>query len=379
MPSLPDSSSLKSVQSLSDQFTKSFSSSVSQVSGAVDGFLKSAPTSVSDAIGNVNKAASLLGAAGLSAKASVSQALNQLGSLGSYSKFTDSFPLPSKLKDLTPEETSRSKLRYLGGLTFPENLGEYYMIFTFKAYQRTAPLIESKALPLQTINLPIPTNLQEQFGMQYSDKQLGIAGAIEENIRNSGGSFGSAEEIGKSVGEGIKRLSASGSEAAFYGVRAVAGLSDSVGGAIDTATGAVLNPFQSLVFQGVNLRSHSFTYRFSPNSQRESDTLKEIIYEFKRRMHPEKTKLFLNFPDIVDIKFGKKDGEPYFFTTCFLESMSLNYAPQGTPSFFSESSTPVEVEMTLNFKEIKPITRGDIPAPKSTSTGASQRGELGPN
>lgn len=356
----------KATTTVSDQFSKSFSSTVKEVGSAIDGFIKSAPTSLGDTLNNVGKVAGLLGTAGISAKGSVNQALNQLGALGTYTKFKDNFNPPSKLKDLSPEETSRSKYRYLGGLTFPENLGEYYIIFTFKSYKRIAPITEFQDLPELTINLPIPNNLQEQFGMQYSDKQLGAAGAIEEKLRQNlaGQTFASAEAAGKAIGGTVKEL-ASTTDTALYGARTLAGLSDSIGGAIDTATGAILNPFQSLVFQGVNLRSHSFTFRFSPNSERENNTLKEIVYEFKRRMHPKKTSssLFLQFPDIVDIKFGKQEGSPYFFKTCFLESMSVNYAPQGTPAFFSQSNNPVEVEMTLNFKEIKPLTRDDFKAP----------------
>jgi len=356
----------KSTTSVSDQFSKSFSSTVKDVGSAVDGFLKSAPSSIGEALNNVGKAASALGAVGLSAAGSVSQALNQLSALGTYTKFKDNFNPPSKLRDIPPEEIDRSKGRYSGNLTYPSDLGEYYILFEFKSYKRIAPITEFKELTEATIALPIPTNLQEQFQMQYADKALGAAGAIEEKAREklAGQTFSNAQAAGEAIGGTISEFAGT-TDTLLYGARSLAGISDSIGGAIDTATGAVLNPFQSLVFQGVNLRSHSFSYRFSPNSESESNKLKEIIYQFKKRMHPQKTSssLFLQFPDIVDIKFGKEKDSPYTFATCFLESMSVNYAPQGTPAFFASSSNPVETEITLNFKEIKPLTRDDIKAP----------------
>jgi len=365
---------LKATTSVADQVSKSFRSSVVEVGSAVDGFLKSSPTSVGDALGNVNNLAKSLGSLGMSAAKSAAQAMNQLGSLGNYTKFKDTFKPPQKLKDLSPEDTSRRS--YRSGLTYPEDLGEYFIIFMFKSYQRKAPITEFIELPQVTINLPIPTNLQEQFNMQYSDKQLGTIGFLEENLKPI---TGTAKEIGQALGSTIRgsidQATLAPSEAVLYGLRTLGGISDSIGSASDVATGAIMNPFQTLVFQGVNLRTHSFSFKFSPNSRAESEKLKEIINQFKIRMHPAKTSssLFLTFPDVVDIKFGKKDGTPYFFKTCFLESMTVNYSPQGTPAFFADTFNPVEVELTLNLKEIKPLTRNDFTVEQDRQQSNAER------
>lgn len=365
---------LKQTSTVADQVSKSFRSSVVQVGNAVDGFLKSSPTSAGDALDNVNKLAKSLGSLGMSAVSSAAQAMNQLGSLGTYTKFKDTFKPPQKIKDLSPEDTSRRPA--WNGLTYPDDLGEYFIIFTFKSYERKAPITEFVELPQLTINLPIPANLQEQFNMQYSDKQLGIAGFFEENLQKI---TGTSEEMGKKLGEsirqGFEQATKSPAESVLYGTRTVTGISDSVGSAIDVATGAIQNPFQTLVFQGVNLRSHNFTFRFSPNSMTESERLKQIINEFKVRMHPARTgsSLFLTFPDVVDIKFGKRDGTPYFFKTCFLETMTVNYSPQGTPAFFADTSNPVEVELSLTFKEIKPLTRDDFTSSRDRIQSNAER------
>lgn len=362
MPIRTEQDNFKTNSSLSDQFSKTFSSSVQEVGSTVDGFLKSAPTSVGQALNNVSAAASAFGRAGMSAIGSVSAALGQLGGLGTYTKFKDNFTPPSKLKDLTPEDAGRrEKGKFQGQLTYPKDIGEYYISFTFETYQRKVPIASPTSLPSITINLPIPSNLQEQFAMQYSDKQLGIAGFLEQNIP-AGVNFSDPQSVGKAVGESVGTTfkQAGNLQGAYYAGRTVAGLSDSVGSAVDKATGTILNPFQSLVFQGINLRSHSFTYRFSPYDSHEHSILKNIIFEFKRRMHPTKDNLLYTFPDTVSIYFGKTENEPYFFKKCFLESMSVNYAPQGTPAFFRESSLPVEIELSLSFKEIEPLTRNDI-------------------
>lgn len=353
----------KQNDSVSTQFSKTFKSAVSDVGSAVDGFVKSSPTSAGEALGNVSSVAGALGKLGLSVGTSISQALNQLGGIGSYSKFKDTFIPPSKIDDIPPEETAKLRLGYKGNLSYPEDLGQYFILFTFKKYDRKIPLSNPIDIKEVTIGLPIPTNLQEEFSMSYSDINLGLLGAGESILPNFNQS---AEGVAGETKENVQKFvsGVGGSSAAFYGASTLAGVTDATAGALSKVGGAVKNPYQALLFQGVNLRTHTFSYRFSPRSTTEHATLKKIIYEFKSRMHPTKDALLYLFPDVVDIKFGKKDGEPYFFKTCFLESMSVNYAPQGTPAFFAQTSDPVEVEISLSFKETSQVTRQDFKAPE---------------
>ncbi len=89
-------------------------------------------------------------------------------------------------------------------------------------------------------------------------------------------------------------------------------VSDNAGAAIDRVTGSILNPYQALQFQGIDLRSHSFRFRCSPNSEKEAEALKAIIQQFKIRMLPEKKGLLFNFPDICTIEFQTRNM-PYSF------------------------------------------------------------------
>lgn len=355
---------LKKGTTINQQIDKTFSSAISTVGGGASGALSPFSTSVGDTLSNISAAASVLGKLGISAGTAVSTAINELGVLGPYSKFNDTFKPPSKINDITPEQSQRNKLRYEGMLVYPENIGEYWIQFEFVTYSKQNPLALKTESPTLTIDLPIPTNLEESFNMQYSEKELGVLGALESKLMaaSTGANLGTkegAEEFGKN-------LASQAADPTFlaYGARALTGIADVAGfsatAALEKTAGAVLNPFQSLLFQGVNLRSHSFSYRFSPNSLRENETLKKIIHEFKRRMHPAKEGILLKFPELVNIKFGHKEGEPYFFKQCFLESMSVNYAPSGTPAFFAESRNPVEVSLNLNFRETEIMTRDDI-------------------
>lgn len=364
MPSLPN---LEQVKSVASQINNSLSAPVKELGSATSGLLGSNPSSIGEALGNVSAFASKLGGAGMSAVSSVSTALNQLSNLGTYTKFKDSFVPPSKLNSKTPEQV---KNKPLGTYTFPRDIGDYYISFHFKEYLRDRPLTTKKNLNTVTINLPIPTGLQEQFGMQYADKALGVAGFVENiagDIVKGGGTAAAFKAGGEKLGQ-----QATSTQGIYYAGRTLAGLSDSVGSAVDKATGSILNPYQALVFQGINLRSHQFTYRFSPSSPEESAVLKKIVSELKIRMHPQLDNMLYNFPDICDISFGTK-GDPYFFKTCFLESMTVNYAPAGQPAFFAGTKQPTEIEISLTFKETTPVTREDFETP-SLDTSRGTRG-----
>ena len=103
----------------------------------------------------------------------------------------------------------------------------------------------------------------------------------------------------------------------------------------------------------------------SPKNKQEADLLKKIVKTIKRRMLPgtagsneASTGPLFSFPDVVDISFGPDSIEPYLIQRSVLTSMTVNYAPNGTPSFFRDSS-PTDIEIGLNFKEIRVVTRND--------------------
>ncbi|NBP59206.1 hypothetical protein EBU71_22165, partial [bacterium] len=172
------SKNLEQVTSVSSQISKSVRLPISDVGSSV-GSLRAAPTSIGDSLDNVSQIAEKLSGVGLSKLSSIDSSFEQLGQLGSYSKFSDTFTPPSKLKSVAPEST---KNQPPGNYTFPSDIGDYFIKFTFKSYERKIPLGNRIDLPTCVINLPIPQNLQEQFNMQYADKQLGIAGFMEDIV-----------------------------------------------------------------------------------------------------------------------------------------------------------------------------------------------------
>jgi hypothetical protein len=359
-----DANSFKNVDTVAQQLN----ASVTNATGIQSNF----NGAISEATGVLGKYGSDLLAAGQSAIGGAKAALDQFGAFSTVSKFVDKLGAAKKLQDIRPEGT-KGKMTGIKGnvMQYPLDLGHYFIRFTFLSYYKNNPVVPRKELPQVSIFMPLPGELNERYGVSYADKQLGALGILQESGLLDKVSGNATDESMKDIGRRAGQMAASpGNLAAVAG--SMTGLSDTAAGtAAMRAGGAVLNPYQALTFQGVELRSHSFKFRCSPNSEAEAEQLKQIIYQFKLRMLPEKKGLLFNFPDVCTIEFQTRNM-PYSFKNCYLKSMSCNYAPSGTPSFFKGGKYPSEVEITLDFGEIEPVTRNDVEGGGNLTQGFGQ-------
>ena len=137
---------------------------------------------------------------------------------------------------------------------------------------------------------------------------------------------------------------------------------------IARSTGQILNNNLELLFQGVNLRSFPYSITFSPRSSTEAETVKQIIKHLKMSMAPKAGEfngsaqgIFIQSPDVFQLRFLKDDTDHPFlhaFKLCALTGMSVNYTNAGTYTSY-EDGTPVNIRMSLTFKELNPIYHED--------------------
>lgn len=254
--------------------------------------------------------------------------------------------------------------------TYPQDIGKYFIKFSFVSYYKEAALKVTKDEPTMVVIFPIPSNLNENFSVTYNDAKLGpvmgtaFAGGakvLEGQIKSGG----SVESLGNQISEAFGSTGRVVGESVYAAARDTLITNETLKANVDKATGLVPNPHLAAIFQDLSLRTHSFTFRFSPKNKQESDLLKKIIKTMKRRMLPgtglsseASTGPLFSFPDVVNISFGPKDIEPYKIQKSVLESMTVNYAPNGTPAFFKDGS-PTDIEIGLTFKEIRVVTRND--------------------
>lgn len=266
-------------------------------------------------------------------------------------------------------------------LTYPQDVGKYFIKFSFQSYVKEAALKMAKDEPTFVVIFPIPTNLNENFSVTYNEAKLGpVLGAAVQTATNlaMGQQVFNPQATATNAGEAAYVLARSAAMQ-FADKKGFSG--ETLAANIDKATGVVPNPHLAAIFQDIGLRSHNFTFRFSPKNKQEADLLKKIVKTIKRRMLPGTAKSaesstgpLFSFPDVVDITFGPEKDAPYFIQRSVLESMTVNYAPNGTPSFFKDGS-PTDIEIGLNFKEVRVVTRNDYKDQRQDTTLSPSLGQ----
>jgi hypothetical protein len=330
---------------------------------------------IAQATGNLEEFAGAAGKGSFSASAgpngvSISGNFNQL-----LKKVVQGNRIAGDLASLYKDGKTRSNLFY------PTDLdSEHFIMFRVMRRDRDEVLAKSTRHEVQSITLPVPSNLQVQQGASYNDATLGIAGGMAAGKITTGDVMEAGSSLSgvltdlidrttqafktKDTDAGIKALgtsvpiaSALGAGSLLGGIGGLLAFGGTIGdvkAGVSIDTGLAINPHLAVVFQGVGFRTHAFQYKFIARNQTESDVIKNIIYAFKYAMLPSYTagSLAFQYPDEFQIQFAERI-EPYLYNigTCVLESVDVQYNGEGTPLFFESSGAPVSITMSLAFKE----------------------------
>ena len=290
----------------------------------------------------------------------------------------------SPLADLFDNNKVKEPLQFPADLT-----DEHYMIFTVKNRVRQSRKDVAQDLTIRNIVLPIPSNLATTYGAQYENADLGALGAVAagrisaDQLTAAGNDLG--ELISSRISQAVGAFKSSDTDAQVQAGAPVAAavatvaagkiggaLGAGLGGAFTGASvvqgvgldeGLAVNPHMAVLFKGVDMREHSFNYKFIARNQEESENIQKIIGAYKYHMHPEYAagSLAFKYPDEFEISFADAiAGNLYKIGTCVLKSMTVNYNGEGIPLFFDQTGAPVSVEIQLSFQETKIITRDDL-------------------
>jgi hypothetical protein len=225
------------------------------------------------------------------------------------------------------------------------------------------------------IYLPIPQNIQDTtsvtwgedsldplsaFGLSFGADALKDPGAaVREYLSLSGAALGQLSKDGPTANALVAAIAGQA-----YGAL---GGNVSTSGLIARATGQVFNPNMELLFQGVNIRSFSFSFNFVARSMREGEEIKKIIRTFKKSMTPSNSAnngvkgVFIKSPKIFQLEYRKGAGKHPFlnsFLPMALTNVSVNYTGSNTYSTYYDG-TPVHIAMQLDFQELNPLYTED--------------------
>jgi hypothetical protein len=240
---------------------------------------------------------------------------------------------------------------------FPPNLGfeatagQHYMLID--SYESTNAVTTAEGQKLSSVGLYIPAgSLTTSYTGNYEGKE-GAAIAARATGSQSRNMTGKIGDFATALGETVAKQ--------------FTGAADSTG--FISAQGLTPNNHMALVYKGPNsFRQHTFAFKFFPKNEKESETVKKIIAEFRFGTLPRMNSgglikdAFFKSPRHHKIRFcqggsgadgaGSSNGYLFEIGMSVITNMAVNYDPQSVVSFHKDGQ-PVEIDMSLTFQEIE--------------------------
>lgn len=302
---------------------------------------------------------------------------------GNISNFADQ--LPESIKKGVQKVINSPYAQVLkdGSKSFGSAVGDEFQNITGKNAARNLRRISD------AIVLYMPDTMGFSFNQQYSDVNMsgtaGLVGVGASVLKNLKGA--SATEAGRILGQNLSPFAANKVRGAF-GQQGEVLFSTAMGG-------AVINPQLELLYVSPAFREFQFEFMFYPRSVDEAKQVYFIIEKLRYHQAPEikpgNAGYFLIPPSEFDIEFhynGQRNVNLPVLSTCVLQSINLDYAPNGFSAYEVDgvdssttqvggTGTPVAIRMTLNFKETEIMTK-NIYNKFDTSTRANIPVTAGP-
>jgi hypothetical protein len=256
------------------------------------------------------------------------------------------------------ESTNEFAMRYpldLNGYAHPSVM--------FTGYQS----VKGSSVAKTNISLYMPDNYSMTDGASYGDFNLGILGKEAGTIVD----FLAGDAKPEALEKTIKTATQASNDKALstvIGAQAFANFglgSESVKRAADLYlknNNIAINPNTVLTYSNSTIRGFEFAFKLVASSQQEANEIRKIVNTFRKYMYAEKNGKLLNYPLKWKIHFLKAGGGANEYlpkpADCYLEGMTSVF--NSTGNSFHEDGSPVEVDVTLSFKETKALTRDDI-------------------
>ena len=210
---------------------------------------------------------------------------------------------------------------------------------------------------VDSIAIYMPQTLKFNMAAEYGPAEIGgVFGAMAKikDAFNAGEFFGSdAGAIAQQAGKLVTGLSG------FV----TGGLGAGLGASIQRRTGIAPAAMTEMIFNGIDYRTFSFTFKFTPRGKRESDVVNNILHAIKNAMLPSKygtgsSIAAYKVPHEFVIRFMKGTKiNPYLdqIGLCACTAVDIDY---GSDKFSAHpSGDPVSIDATLTFRELELMER----------------------
>ena len=295
-----------------------------------------------------------------------------------------------RVKPLGSSSSSRRSVRKEA--TFPTEVIDYLKIDIYKHKKGRGQNADyGSGEGYQTLYLYLPPGLNEKYTAKYEGKNLGAVGAAV--IDAAGDALGSGQEIGNSIARAADAAKpALGFKVGATAINTLVGEVSPYGFNVDSndlaqlTQGQVFNPYEEMLFKGVQFINHSFKFTMVPKSASDVEVIYKIINTLRASMHPAKSSdnNWLSIPDKFRaeiVRYVSKDDEEElgegkaaggymnsllrFPNTMVLQDMSIDFGDSTAIRSQIPGSEDADFgfavyNMTLSFQEIKYRTREDF-------------------
>jgi len=310
-------------------------------------------------------------------------------------------PTTSHFPEIARANQSRGSI---GNLSFPAKGLTHSILFVFREYSyenlnagfnlNTGTIgnsgrsngVSSKGI--SSIELPFPTSISDSTGIVINnferDKTTEAIARAASSMVNGAGSatISDIPQVLQQLGAGVSNMMTGGANGPGFGgtVRSLASrilgtsLQDATTGAqyllrsklpgdvsrsIDIVTGQTINPRETLSFDGVELRSHSFTWQLMPESQEDSNRIRNIVSGFKKQILPHTKDIegipraYLTYPATVDAYLIGVNPEHFIkYKTSLVRSIDVEYGGGGLISIM-KGGKPASVNLSITMQELE--------------------------
>lgn len=231
-----------------------------------------------------------------------------------------------------------------------------YIAFSYK---------DNQGVPRDRVFLPMPPGLEISDSMSYSTIDLGQIGDIASKAITA---MANENTITGAIGAGIsagvadlknKFQNAKTTELIKIGLQYTG--QESRIPVIDYATSSIRAPNTNTTFQGSNIRRYQFRFKMVARERAESTVIKDIVNAFRTNLYPEGNDVSMEFPGTWDINFYSSGENTYLpkVYRCFMTDFSSAYNTS-TANMWHEDGSPVEVDITMSFQEVRALRKKDI-------------------
>ena len=138
-----------------------------------------------------------------------------------------------------------------------------------------------------------------------------------------------------------------------------------IGTSIDLVTGNIINPRETLAFNGVGLRTHQLSWELFPSNQDDSNRIKAIVNVLKRNALPATIdyagvdRAFLQYPSTVDTYLlGVNSSHFMKYKTAMISDLQIDYGAGGGVQML-KGGKPAGVQITIQLTELEIQTSED--------------------